>query len=526
MLIIAAMLALQLLVLTGLGKLFLKLTGIKEVNRGLVGIWGIVFATLLASALSLVMPLSQLSLVLIVVGLVSVLFIERKKPSIFAILLFLAMLFPIYISVPQYDTGLYHLPQVLWERSDALPVGLANLHSRLGFNSLWLTFAASMSFGPNWIVSTLLVNASLFFFTLLYFWEMHGDKKQSIAALSVTFLWFVLGSQLNEPADLGGPNTDFSSQIFGIFGLIYFLKYFTEKSKDNLSKSIFFLVFSSLLKFSNVGFALVPVLFSLWKMKAAIIRERLFQIALFVVIIWLARSLVLTGCVIPVISETCMDVSWSAEVQMEFASSWAKAWSRYPGMEPELVNNSWQWLEEYWLEITFSYPMVKLLLGLIAVSAALVLLKKSFWAKHFEGLGWLFVSLGFGFTVWFLSAPDFRFVYFYVVFTCSVLLSALLGKNHAWLVQIFKILFLALIVYYLLVGLYRMFKYREQLTDPWPRFETPSYQSYDVTDSAHQINVPIGTDKCFDIPWCTPEYSDQIRVTEKWGRLVFTRKQD
>ena len=42
---------------------------------------------------------------------------------------------------PYHDNGLYHIPTYLWNTTSPLVVGLANLHDRLGFNSLLFLIA-------------------------------------------------------------------------------------------------------------------------------------------------------------------------------------------------------------------------------------------------------------------------------------------------------------------------------------------------------------------------------------------------
>ena len=48
---------------------------------------------------------------------------------------------------PINDTGIYHLPAILWSHSHPIVPGLSHLHSRLGFNSSLFVYAASLSEG-------------------------------------------------------------------------------------------------------------------------------------------------------------------------------------------------------------------------------------------------------------------------------------------------------------------------------------------------------------------------------------------
>lgn len=44
----------------------------------------------------------------------------------------------------QYDTGFYHLQAMEWTTGSPVRAGIANVHYRLGFNSLWTTTAAAV----------------------------------------------------------------------------------------------------------------------------------------------------------------------------------------------------------------------------------------------------------------------------------------------------------------------------------------------------------------------------------------------
>lgn len=524
MLVLSVYFLFQVLAVYGLGLLFHKAVRFSSVSTGEIGLFGIVLSISIASCWSLFLPLSYLGYALLGVGVISTLLLGKKNFSFVNIALFLALLFPLYISVPQYDTGLYHLSQIIFERDFALPFGLANLHSRLGFNSVWLTYSAAMGLGSDWIASSFLVNASLFYFLLLFVLDELKSTKLFSISNSLIFLTAVLLSQLNRPFDLGGPNTDFPSQIFGILGIFSFIMYLSSKKADSLEKSILFSIVSVVLKFSNFGFVLIPVFFGIFKLKRQLLRSKVAILSIVLVVVWVVRSTILTGCLISVIPVSCMPLEWSAQLQMEFATEWIAAWSKYPGEDAEVINADFSWISSYWLNYIMSLKIVRFLVSLILMSLFKLILLKDRSKKALSEYSWMLYSLCLGFSVWFFSAPDYRFVQFYVVFLCGILLSYLLQSLRQFINIISRPAFLVVILYFLGVGVVRMVKYREQLNDPWPRFSTPQYSTYQTSNDKYKINVPDGTDQCFDIPFCTPEYSENISIEKKWDRLFITRK--
>jgi len=66
--------------------------------------------------------------------------------------------------VINYDTGLYHWQTIKWLIQEPLVPGLANLHDRFGFNSMWLPFAALVDLPPKLFASLNFISNSLAMF--------------------------------------------------------------------------------------------------------------------------------------------------------------------------------------------------------------------------------------------------------------------------------------------------------------------------------------------------------------------------
>ncbi len=62
---------------------------------------------------------------------------------------------------PEYDTGLYHQQTMLWLSTSATPAGLANLHYRLGYSSVWHPLAALVDAGAEPFALGFAANAAL-----------------------------------------------------------------------------------------------------------------------------------------------------------------------------------------------------------------------------------------------------------------------------------------------------------------------------------------------------------------------------
>lgn len=147
MLLILPYLVLWTISLEGLGRLVLVSCAAREgaddpiLGAALSGVLGLGTACVAGAMLNLFFPLGvAAACVALATGLLGLRVAPprwtREALSIRAAIVLVAAL-AASKSVRHYDTGLYHLPTVLWEQAQALPRGLANLHPRFGFNTLW-----------------------------------------------------------------------------------------------------------------------------------------------------------------------------------------------------------------------------------------------------------------------------------------------------------------------------------------------------------------------------------------------------
>lgn len=515
---------LQLITLYGWGAILQRLLKQKSSGLGETGLLGIIGVAAIATVWSIFAPTSWLAFVLYPLGLLAAVQFRPTQLPWLGVILFLTMLFPIYIASTQYDTGLYHLPQMIWERIYALPLGLANFHSRFGFNSIWVTYASSFGFGSAWQVSTFLVNASVLYYAVLFFLGSLNNKRKHLSVLTLAIFLFYLLYELYYPYNLGGPNTDFSSQLVGIIGLHYFFTFFTSRDKSDLIKAMTFVTFSTMFKFSNAGIAIVPIIYGVVTLKRELFESRLVWLTLGAFTFWIIRNLIITGCLVTVFSETCLPVPWSALEQTKYASMWVKSWARFPGVAPEIVLANFDWIQVFWLPYMMSLRIIKISLVLTSLVAVKLLLFRKQTSGLTEGIWWTLLAIAGFFAVWFGGAPDFRFAAMYIAYTCALLATILVYPLLTRFSFFLKPLLLLTICLFLGVSLVKTIKFRQQLTDQWPRFTTPAASVIDTNELGMEMHILNYGDQCFDVPYCTPEYTQSLTFEKVLGnRLLITR---
>ncbi len=162
----------------------------QEIEFTICGFLGLVGYSLLAACLNFAVPIdSYVSFCLMFVGWG--LLIAKGRAACACVtkshIAVAAMVFGYICVIPltpviNYDTGLYHWQTIKWFIQEPLVPGLANLHDRFGFNSMWLTFAALVDLPPKLFASPNFISNSLamFFYGVGIFLSMKSCFKGDV----------------------------------------------------------------------------------------------------------------------------------------------------------------------------------------------------------------------------------------------------------------------------------------------------------------------------------------------------------
>jgi hypothetical protein len=138
---------------TGFGSLvmnwFPRLIPANSYRNWFQGIFGLIIIGSLATIINFFFPISPAISVLFLVFGILLFFVNfhKRRPSALIFLFFACLGGDIGFNLISYgapvpDTGLYHLTVIRWIMENATPFGLANLHTRFGFNSIWFPLSA------------------------------------------------------------------------------------------------------------------------------------------------------------------------------------------------------------------------------------------------------------------------------------------------------------------------------------------------------------------------------------------------
>jgi len=429
------------LCLCGSGCLFGRIMGYSTPRNPWIYFWlGFFVISTLAMFVSLFVPINLLGLIIFfILGAVGLPFFYREckkaatqfgssEKKIFIFISFLAIIvitcLGAYSSWPAwaYDTDLYHAQVIRWYNEYGTPPGLGNLHTRLAFNSSWLSLAALFDNGiwdnrSAWIMPHLsLFGAMLYCLYELIFSQKRGPKLYVLCILAYICLKAVSESTI--------PSLFYDTPVHLLNAVIILEAYFILSGKDgNLSKKE--IHDSAILMMLSVGaFMIKPIgavtlLFSGFLTLFLLVRNSkktifswfiVFTPAFCALAVWVTKNIFLSGYPVYPLPICAMPFDWA----MPFGSANGNyldvlAWARMPGLgyRQSLENGFFYWFIPWFFRNLNS----KGFLSLAVLPSFVSLLLWFFVARYVkkkEAL-YFFIWTFFSIIYWFITAPDIRF---------------------------------------------------------------------------------------------------------------------
>ncbi len=517
-----------------LGAFFSKIVSI-EAGIAVKLFIGLVIANSIASIASLFMPVSfYLLAAVLFLAVVSFVYIKtdfirlviavrQKKMPILMAAPFILIAFWVCSGQPtNYDTGLYHLQSIKWIEEYGVVPGLANLHSRFGFNPNVFTLYALTSFKSIFGQEIFVVNFILFSASIIYFLiEMLKALKQNGASNIFIFNGILFVIVLGGYTILSSPTPDFVSLILNIFIFSYMLRLSEKDAENGIRKFIPILIlctYTLTVKLANLPLTILVVFILLKHLSN--IRKWVSVLPWLGLIIlpWLARNVIISGWLVyPFPALDLFSFDWKIPVKdVIHMKEEITGWSRVPGdgaMAAAKLGIQ-NWFPLVWIQLTkmeariliaaFIFPVIYFV-GLIIKK-----IKYNFYVTAIISASFL------GVFYWLLLAPDFRFGQAFITMAA---LSPLLYlqfdfKLYSAGKPLTVYLFYTFLLFYTLSFSWNnVFRNAKQLpTEFAQRLIKPQIiantkgQTFETyrTDTA-TIFVPKGDERCFNhcIP-CTP----------------------
>ena len=490
-------------------------------DLGLQGMFGLFFLGITGITFNFFLPLTSVIFIYTISACAVfgfIIYIKKRnsitKSDIFGFMVISLILAPLAGSMnPGYDGGLYHLPHQLWLRNESIVIGLANLHGRFGFSSLYEYISAPLWINNQFLLLSYLQASFVVFFLLFLIKQTKHAYGTHLALLFGVAINLVVFYGYNDYISFQYTSTDLSAGLLFSAAFIYghWLIY-TNQSVLRSEWTIF-----SILLLSAIFYKVSSVLLIIWFVfvlyyriywKHDSVRELLIGLAIPAgfMLIWILRNILTTGCLLYPESSSCLNVPWSAKNNAINDANWVTAWARHPksGLY-SLQGNSWffnWWLSKYQTFLTqliYAGLFVGILYGGVALRTKFIIVKIMD-IRYVAAAGFIIIA----FLFWFWKAPNPRFGIGVFILLFPVLFLFLHGKtleiskNHRKLLQTTVVV--GVIIFICQIGIpWKRLSFSNALT--FNTLTVPTIEVYE--DSVYGVR-PVKRNQCWLVPECTP----------------------
>lgn len=404
-----------------------------------------------------------------------------------------------------YDTGTYHLQAIQWNEKYGIVPGLANLIRQLGFNSNWFIWQALT--GGNHLGLSSLYTANAFLYLVIcagFIYELKHVKNP------FPTLWFLLAMVvIGGVKYVGSVSPDLPVLLLSAYCIWLYYKNRKESLPNPLTLAFITILplFLITIKISAVPVLLITLFQLIHSYKTRLFKPLLtlcFITGFFWVLPWVIGNIILSGYI--VFPSQLLDVfnfDWKVPDFLIIDEQHSiKGWARVPYQESNTIAQmgAAQWIPLWWKQLAVYNKIT----GITGLGLYFYLLVKKASART------TLIPIGAGIAFWFVNAPDFRFVYGYLL-----PLTAIFFAETNWsITQLQKnknILQLILGVVTLMIGVF-VFQHKNNiaLIRPLP-YPTPNKNRIPIKGTS--VLFATWDEKCWDAPLpCTCEFYEGLEL--------------
>lgn len=334
-----------------------------------------------------------------------------------------------YIFEHHYDAEYYHYQQIRWNEEYAVVPGLGNLEDRFGFNSNYLLISALFTFRFLFGDMEAIYVLQALFYTLLLIWiiikiySTNYDFKYIISLLLSFVIILIYGYMLSSSS------TDIFPMLFILFYAIKTIenpKWIYEQPLLACILPVTMVTF----KLSTAPFCIICliVLFYLIKQKK---RQKLYTIitlGTLTIIFWCIRNIIISGYLVyPIHQIDLFNFDWKVPKTVAFIHSthiqhWGK---KMFNLDMGIFFNSIIGATS----IKDWTSFVKFVSLLLVIISPFFIVYKTIKKKINRDLLYLYSACTLCLIIGFLSAPDFRFIYGYILAIILLSCTIIIGKK-------------------------------------------------------------------------------------------------
>ena len=551
------------IILISYGALFNKLffnKKLKNVDPRVAGIYGFIIVGFISLYLNFFFPINKIiGTVFFIFSLIFFIFyfIKLEKKNEFILLVFFVSITSFLLitlsNINRPDAGLYHLPYISILQENKVILGLTNLHYRFGHTSIFQYISAIYN---NYFLKNEFINfplASLVSFYILYLFKNFNEslrKKIEIETVSIFLIIIFSLYSFNRYSNYGN---DAPASIYFFILILITLKIENIKKMDieNFFNILIISIFLFTIKPSMViVFALPLFLFLLNNNKIRILKHKNSLICVLLIISWVVKNFLISGCAIFPIKETCINkINYYDAATTNIASTEAEAWSKaYPNSINKLSFN--EYISNYnWVNTWFKSHFKKIMEKLTPFLLFLILffLIKITRKPYFDNFNYKFffknknILLIIFFTLyccffWFLKFPVYRFgMAFISSFVIFLFINLFVTENFFYNKKTYySIIGIGLILFYG-KNLNRIFNNLDLTYNnyPWPKIYSMSNEDENikkkfirVTDDKNNLiyYYSNGEECMYSNTPCSNYYKDNLLKKSVLGYSIYFLK--
>lgn len=406
-------------------------------------------------------------------------YLLEKKRWLFLIPFLLLYLLYGILPPSNWDSMGYHFTTIEWyEKYKAIP-GLANVHGRYAFNPANFIISAAYSFSS--LIRQAVYPLNYVLVLLFYGWLL----KQIIEGRSLLIQLILLGAAFFlfqiSLVNIASPSSDLLSGILVFYCGYRAFQLIGQGKKDvrDYFTIFVFICFATTAKLSaSLSFLLLPILyfFSARKGKSLLATTTFLVIVALIYIPWLARNVILSGCLVYPILQTKLNFfDWTVTdniVKLDyFFSKYGPGIRTIQEFDTVAKTGKFQFLL-HWMQLLQHENVIAYAFTVAAMLSPLAWLYLILFRKeNLLLLGGTWLVYYTCFWLWLLNSPEVRFGVAYIILSMCIPLLCIgsLQQNTSgrkWL-TILAIPVWFLCIYYMIRGWQKSETYPFSLSDVW-----------------------------------------------------------
>ena len=413
-----------------------------------IPLFGIIFLSFVVLIINFFFPINKIvgSLILIF-GIINIILITYKNihllKKIFKNIIiasFISYLIISFSNVYRPDAGLYHLPFISLINENKIIFGSVNINFRYATTSIIQYLSASQNNYLFDLRSISIPVASIFSFSILFMIKQtfeslknKENKLNTIIFLLITCYSFISFGRFSNYGN------DTVSHIYFFLLIIFLVKNFDTLSLNilNFYKLSFITIFLFATKAFMLFIMIIPLYFFIInKNKKKFFKNRTSYILTFLLLVWIFRNIIISGCVIYPIEKTCFkNLKYFDQektiLEAKSGEAWSKDWinQKYKKLSFEEYNKEFNWFKT-WRKIHLKKILEKIspfLFFLFIIFLVMLFQKRDGNQRIDNNIKFIFlISILYSF-IWFLKFPLYRYGSAFLASTIIVLFIIILN---------------------------------------------------------------------------------------------------